>query len=66
VTLATCKNIPPSIAIVISAEMATLHELDTVYGVEDLYDMLEIITVDGENRRRMNKAQERKRGNRNR
>jgi hypothetical protein len=46
--------------------MATLHELDTVYGVEDVYDMLEIITVDGENRRRVNKMQERKRGNRNR
>jgi hypothetical protein len=25
--------------------MATLHELDTVYGVEDVYDMLEIIVV---------------------
>lgn len=33
-----------------SAKMATLHELDTVYGVEDVYDMLEVIAVDGHNR----------------
>jgi hypothetical protein len=44
--------------------MATLHELDTVYGVEDLYDLLEIIIVDSENQHRVNKAKERKRGNR--
>jgi hypothetical protein len=30
--------------------MATLHELSTVYGLEDLYDMLEIISVDNHNR----------------
>lgn len=29
--------------------MATLHELQTVYGVKDAYDMLEIITVDDNN-----------------
>ena len=29
--------------------MATLHELDTVYGVQDVYDMLEVITVDDYN-----------------
>jgi hypothetical protein len=29
--------------------MATLHELDTVYGVEDLYDLLEIATVEAVN-----------------
>jgi hypothetical protein len=31
--------------------MATLHELDTVYGVEDLYDMLEVLEVDAHNKR---------------
>jgi hypothetical protein len=31
--------------------LATLHELDTVYGVEDLYVMLEILHVDAANRR---------------
>ena len=29
--------------------MATLHELDTVYGVRDVYDMLEVISVDDYN-----------------
>jgi len=29
--------------------MATLHELDTVYGVEDAYDMLEVVLVDNYN-----------------
>ena len=29
-----------------------MHELDTVYGLEDVYDLLEIIGVDAHNRRR--------------
>lgn len=29
--------------------MARLHELDTVYGVRDAYDMLEVLTVDDYN-----------------
>lgn len=29
--------------------MATLHELQTVYGSEDLQDMVEIIVVDTHN-----------------
>ena len=29
--------------------MATLHELDTVYSVEDVYLMLEILTTDAHN-----------------
>lgn len=36
--------------------MATLHELDTVYGTQDLYDMLEIIAVDAFNQRIINKS----------
>ncbi len=35
----------------ISSRLATLAELDTVYGVRDLYDFLEILSVDGHNRR---------------
>lgn len=27
------------------SELATLHELQTVYGMEDLYDFLEIIAI---------------------
>lgn len=35
--------------------MATLHELDTVYGVEDVYDMLEVASIDAHNQRVLNK-----------
>jgi hypothetical protein len=31
--------------------MATLHELDTVYSVEDVYLMLEVLTTDAHNAR---------------
>lgn len=34
--------------------MATLHELQTVYGVQDAYDMLEVINVDDHNARLAN------------
>jgi len=33
-----------------------MHELDTVYGLQDVYDMLEIIAVDSYNQRIINKA----------
>jgi len=35
---------------VISAGKATLAELNTVLGLEDLYDILEVIAVDNHNR----------------
>lgn len=44
-------NVPRSIAVVVSSGHAKLHELDTVYGMADLYDLLEIVSVDGHNRR---------------
>ena len=31
---------------VVSSRLATLHELDTVYSVEDCYDLLEVLAVD--------------------
>lgn len=37
---------PPILGAVISRRMATLHELDTVYGLQDVYDLLEIVAVD--------------------
>lgn len=37
----------------ISADKATLHELQTVYGVVDLYDMIEVIQIDAHNARVM-------------
>jgi hypothetical protein len=50
--------LPRSIGAVVSSDKATLHELATVYGVEDLYDLLEIITIDGHNSRIMIKRQQ--------
>ena len=43
------------IGIVLSSHMATLHELQTVYGLEDLYDMAEVLFVDAANRPDPNK-----------
>jgi hypothetical protein len=42
-------NLSAVIGTLLSKRMATLHELDTVYGVQDVYDMLEVITVDDYN-----------------
>lgn len=34
-----------------SARMATLHELDTVYGIADVYQMIEVLQIDAHNAR---------------
>lgn len=44
-------NVPPTIGAVISARLATMAELETVLGMEDVYDLLEIIAVDAHNKR---------------
>jgi len=46
--------------------LATLHEMQTIYSLEDLYDLLEMASVDGHNRRMVEKhyEQERERANR--
>jgi len=41
----------------VSAGKATLHECDTIYGIEDIYDMIEIILVDAHNHAAMTKPQ---------
>jgi len=38
--------------------MATFHELDTVYGTQDMHDMMEIIAVDNENQAILNRSRE--------
>jgi hypothetical protein len=43
---------------VISSGKATLHELDTVYGTEDLHDMIEIVLVDAHNQRLLSRREE--------
>lgn len=44
---------PRLIGTLISAGTATLTELQTVYGVKDGYDLLEVLAVDTENKRRV-------------
>lgn len=48
-------NVPRIIGALISSGRATLLELQTVYGMGDAYNLLEIVAVDGYNTR---KAQE--------
>lgn len=43
----------------ISFGKATLHELCTVYSVEDVYDLLEIVAVDNHNHRLLSKSKRR-------
>lgn len=54
------RNVSAAIGQVLSTRMATLHELDTVYGVEDVYDMLEVVSIDAHNQRVMNRKAESK------
>jgi hypothetical protein len=35
--------------------MATLHELQSVYGAEDLYNLLEVLVIDNYNERVLSK-----------
>jgi hypothetical protein len=50
--------VPGPIGAVVSRGFATLHELDSFYGTEDLYDMLEIIAVDAFNQRLVNQQKD--------
>lgn len=47
--MAGYANVPPMIGVVISKKYATLHELETVYGLEDLYNLYEIIYINSAN-----------------
>lgn len=53
-------NLPPKVGTVVSSGKATLIELQTVYGLEDLYKLLEISGVDAHNQRVINKRDESK------
>ena len=46
---ASYKNVPKIIAIIVSRRLATLHELNTIYGIEDAHNLLEIILIDEAN-----------------
>lgn len=53
--LIECLNVPRSIHAVVGAKMATLVECDTVLGLEDVYNLMEIMAVDAHNRQVMQK-----------
>ncbi|MGX2974497.1 hypothetical protein ACWIUH_05875 [Ursidibacter arcticus] len=36
---------------VVSSKLATLHELQTIYGLEDALDLIEVSSVDAYNHR---------------
>jgi hypothetical protein len=38
-----------------SSRMATLNELQTVYGLEDVYDMAEVLLIDAHNSPKVDK-----------
>ncbi len=42
---------------VISSKLATLNEMQTVYGLEDVYDMIEVIMVDNHNQNELNRRE---------
>lgn len=46
-------NVPPIIGAVISGGKASLRDLDEWMGLEDVYDLLEIMAVDAHNQRIM-------------
>lgn len=51
---------PPILGAIISSNLASYHELETVYGVEDAYNLLEIINVNNHNQRAVDKWQQSK------
>ncbi|PND34529.1 transcription elongation factor GreA [Achromobacter pulmonis] len=52
-------NVPRNIAAVISRYPSLLHDLQTVYGAEDLYNLLEVFAVDAHNQQAIAKREER-------
>jgi hypothetical protein len=48
--LAEYTNLPITICATISSRMATLRELEEFYSVEDVYNMIEIASIDIFNR----------------
>jgi len=43
------KNISSLIGVLVSSRIATLHDLSTVYGIKDAYDLFEVVAVDSFN-----------------
>lgn len=49
--LITYLNVPQTIATAMTSRLASKIELDTVYGIEDLWEILEVHTVNSHNER---------------
>lgn len=49
------ENTPPLIGALVSGKLATLWELQSVYGIMDAYNLLEVQTVDAHNELRAQK-----------
>lgn len=49
-----------ALALTLERPVVTLHELQTVYGVEDLYDLLEVGLVNAHNARVVAKRRNRR------
>ncbi len=58
----TYKNVGALTGIVVSRQLATLYELQTVYSLEDLLDMYEIIVVNSINESRAYEESRKKNG----
>ncbi len=58
-------NVPPMIGAVVNSRLATLHELETVYGLEDLCNLYEIIIIRVANeQKQFDEAQQKRKGRR--
>jgi len=42
---AECTNVPPIIAAIVSKGLATIKDIRETYGMEDVWDMWEIVSV---------------------
>jgi len=63
--LAGYVNVPPMIGAVVNSRLATLHELETVYGLEDLCNLYEIIIIRVANeQKQFDEAQQKRKGRR--
>lgn len=52
-------NVPPTIGMALSSDKSLLGPLSSTLGLEDLHDILEVISVDAHNQRVLAKARRR-------
>lgn len=51
-------NVPKTIGAILSHDKAKLHELQTIYSIEDVYLMIEVLNVDAHNQKVLSKRSE--------